>query len=139
MPTALFADSFVRSNHQYGRVRPRCAGDHVLQELLVPRRVDDDVFAPLGFEPDLGRVDRNVLFLLFEQRIEHERELKFHSLRRARLLHHLDLAFRKTVRVMQDSSDESGLPMIHMAHKHDSQRNSDVALVGLSWTLSVGR
>ena len=90
----------------------------------MPRRVDDDVFAPLRFEPDLGRINRDVLLLFLEQCIEHERELELHFLCRARLLHHVDLAFGKTVRVMQHSSDERGLPMIHMANKNNAKRQA---------------
>ena len=81
----------------------------------------------------------DVLLLLFQQRVEHERELEFHFFRRARFLHHVDLAFGKTVRVMQNPSDKCRFPMIDMAHKHDAQRSPGVALLILSWTLSVRR
>ena len=92
---ALFFHSFVRRDHEDRRVRARRTGDHVLQKLFVTWRVDDDVRAPLRFEPDLGRIDRDVLTLLFEQRVEHKREFELHPLLRARFLHHLDLAFRQ--------------------------------------------
>ena len=105
VPPALFAHAFVGADHQDGGVGARRAGDHVLQEFLVSRRVDDDVFASRRSKRNLGRVDRDVLILLFEQRVEQKSEFKFHSLRRARFLHHLDLAFRERIGVVQNPTD----------------------------------
>ena len=52
------------------------AGDHVLQELLVPGRVDDDVGPLGGLEEGLGRVDGDVLLPLLLQRVHQVGELE---------------------------------------------------------------
>ena len=55
------------------------AGHHVLDEFLVPGRVDDDVFALRGAEPDLARVDGDVLVALGLQRVHEVGELERHA------------------------------------------------------------
>ncbi len=124
MPPALFAHPFVRCDHQNRRIRARCARDHVLQELFVTGRVDDEVVASRRSKRDLRRINRNVLLLLLEQGVEHESKLKFHPFRRARLLHHVDLSFRQRIRVVQNAPDERGLAVINVADEDDLQRQS---------------
>ncbi len=74
----LLAHAFVRRDDEDGRVRARRAGDHVLEEFLVPRRVDDDVLPLRRAKRNLRRVDRDVLRLLFEQRIEQKGIFELH-------------------------------------------------------------
>src|SRR4051812_5655711 len=63
---ALLADSFIRRDHEDCRIRARRARNHVLEELLVTRRIDDHVAPQVAAERNLRRVDRDVLRLLFE-------------------------------------------------------------------------
>ena len=69
------------------------AGNHVLEKLFVPGRVDDDVLPPRGAKRNLRRVDRDVLRLLLEQSIEQKGVFEFHSFRGASLLYGCDLPF----------------------------------------------
>ena len=52
----LFLHAFGRVDEDERRIGARGAGHHVLDELLVAGRVDDDVFALRGAEPDLASV-----------------------------------------------------------------------------------
>ena len=104
--------------HRPGRtaaVRAGGAGDHVLQEFLVPGRVDDREGASLGAEGHAGRVHRDVLRLLLQERVHQERVLKLHSLRPAGGLDPLRLALRNGMRVEEEPADQRGLAMINVA------------------------
>jgi hypothetical protein len=57
----VFLDAFVGINKQQGGLGIGGAGDHVLEKLLVSRRIDDDILAFGRPEPDLGGVDGDVL------------------------------------------------------------------------------
>ena len=83
--------------------------------------INDRVTASQRSKGNLCRVDRDVLFLLFEQRIEQKSKLKFHPFRRARLLHHLDFSLRQGVRVLQNPADQRGLAMINMTDENNLQ------------------
>ena len=80
VPPALLAHAFVRGDDQDRRIRARRAGDHVLQKFLVPWRIDDDVMAPRCSKRNLRRIDRDVLLLLFEKRIEQKSDIRTASL-----------------------------------------------------------
>ena len=88
------------------------------------RRVDDRVLPARGPKRNFGCIDRNVLFLLLEQRIEQKGIFKFYPLSRARLLHHLDLPCRQRVRILQNPADERGFSMIDVPDEHDLQRGN---------------
>ena len=60
----LFLHAFGGVDEDERGVGARRAGHHVLDELLVAGRVDDDVFALRGAKPDLRGVDRDVLVAL---------------------------------------------------------------------------
>jgi hypothetical protein len=122
VPPALFAHPFVCCDHENGCIGARRARDHVFQKFLVARRVDDDVVAARRPKRNLRRVDRDVLFLLLEQSIEQKRELKFHSFRRASLLHHVHLSVGQRIGVVQDATDERGLSVIDVAGENDAKR-----------------
>ena len=121
VPPRLLAHALVRSDEQHRRIGARRAGDHVLQELLVPRRVDDDVGTAGRLELDLRGVDRDVLLLLLEQRIEQEGVFKLHPLLAARRLDLLDLAVGQRLRVVEDAADERGLAVIDVADEDDAE------------------
>src|SRR4051812_47373702 len=57
MPAALLLDPFVGRNQQNRRISRRGARYHILQELLMTRGIDDDVWTQFRAKPDLGHVD----------------------------------------------------------------------------------
>ena len=59
-------------DHQQRRFGARGAGDHVLEELDVAGRVEDEVVAQVALEEDPGRVDGDALGLLVLERVEQE-------------------------------------------------------------------
>src|SRR2546428_4428917 len=63
----LLLDALVGVDHQERCFGARRAGDHVLQELLVARRVDDDVVAAPPLGECAGCVGRGGLFLLLQE------------------------------------------------------------------------
>src|SRR5207247_9395829 len=100
-------------------VRPRRAGDHVLQKFLVSRRIDDRVTAARCSKRNLSRIDRNILLLLLDKRIQQKREFKLHPFSRTGLLYLLNLSFGQRNGGMQNSPDERGLVMVYMPNKHN--------------------
>jgi hypothetical protein len=116
---ALLTHAFVSSDHQDRGVRTRRSGDHIFQKLFMTWCVNDGVATSRRPKRDLSRVDRNVLLLLFEQRIEQERKFKFHPLSRAGLLYFIDFPFWKRASVVQNPANERGLAMINMAHENN--------------------
>src|SRR5207249_7628659 len=95
--------------------RARRAGDHVLQELLVARRVDDNVVASLPREERAGGVDRDALLLLFQESVEEEGILELLTLPAADVPDLVQLALRERVGVGVEASEQRGLPVIHVA------------------------
>jgi hypothetical protein len=86
----------------------------------VTRSVNDDVAATRRPKRDLCCVNRDVLFLLFEQCIQHEREFKFHPFSRAGFPDLVDLAFGKRSGVMQNPPDERRFAMINVPDENDA-------------------
>src|SRR6266480_4723417 len=95
MAPALFARAFVGRNHHYGRVRAGSAGNHILEEFLVPWRIDDDVVPGPGAKVNLGGIDRDVLLLFFRERIKDKGILELPSLRFTTRLERFDFPFRQ--------------------------------------------
>ncbi len=118
----LFAHTFIRSDLQKCSVGPRRSRDHVFQEFLVPRRVNNGIAAARSSKRNLSRVDSDVLLLLLEQRIEQESEFKFHPLSSAGLFNLVDLAFWKRTGVVQNPANERGLAVVNVADENDPQR-----------------
>ena len=121
VPPRLLAHAFIRRDEQHRGIRAGRAGDHVLQELLVARRVDDDVGARGRLELNLRRVDRDVLLLLLEQRIEQEGVLELHPLLADSRLDLLDLAVGQRLGVVENATDERGLAVIDVADEDDAE------------------
>ncbi len=94
-------------------------GHHVLQELLVARRIDDDVVAGLGLELDLGGVDRHPLVALGLQRVHQEGPFERHAAPLADRLDRLELALGQGPRVVEQPADQRRLAVIDVAHDHD--------------------
>jgi len=114
----LLLNALLGVDHQEGHVGARGSGDHVLQELLVTRRVDDDVVAPFRLEEHLRDVDRDALVALFLEAVEEERELERLPLVLADFLHVGDLGLGDETGLGQELPDERGFPVVDVAH-HD--------------------
>ena len=71
MAAALFAHPFVRRDHENCGFGVCSAGDHVLQELLMTRRIDDHIKTLRAVKIDLGSIDRDVLLLFLCKRIQY--------------------------------------------------------------------
>jgi len=116
---AVLAHAFFRVDHEHRGLGPRRARDHVLQELDVPRGVDDDVVAPLRLEEAAGGVDGDALILLVRERIEEERVLEGLAGALAFTLDRFELALRQRLRVGEQAAHDGGLAVIDVADDHD--------------------
>ena len=115
MAARLLAHTLGSIDDQQGRLRLRDTGNRVLQELLMPRRVDDDVGALRGLEEDLGCVDGDALVTLGLEGIQEERPFEGATALVARGLQFGELAFGEAAGVVQQPADQRGLAVIDMA------------------------
>src|SRR6267143_4714773 len=102
----------------FGPSRP---GDHVLEKLLVPRRIDDDVVPTLPTEERPRRIDGDSLLLFFKKGIEQERILEFFPLLPADGLDLFKFAIRQRSRVGIETPQQGGLPVVHVPDNDDVQ------------------
>src|SRR5262245_550527 len=108
----LFLDAFQGIDEEQSRFSARRSGDHVLQKLLVPWRVDNDVLPTLPREERSRRIDRDALLLLLQESIEQECVFEFLSLLPTDGLNFIQLAFRQRPRVSVEAPQHGGLAMI---------------------------
>jgi hypothetical protein len=101
-----------------GTSRPR---HHVLDELLVARRIDDDVLALCGAKPDLGRVDRDVLVALGLQRVHQVGEFEGHAAPLRDRDELLVFAFRERSGIVEEPADEGGLAVVDVPDDDQSE------------------
>src|SRR5690606_2443244 len=92
---------------------------HVLEELDVAGRIDDDVVARVRLEERAGGIDGDALRLLVLQCVQQERELERTRIAGAIFTDALELAFGQRVRVGEQTADDGALAVVHMAHDHD--------------------
>ena len=118
----VLAHPFAGVDHQDRRLGAGGAGDHVLQELHVPGRVDDDVAAPRGSEEHAGRVDGDALRLLVAERVDQERVLERLARALAVAPHLLDPAVRERAGVVQQASHHRALAVVDVADDDDVHR-----------------
>ena len=78
MAAGLLLHAFVGVDQQQRGFGAGRARDHVLEEFLVARRVDDHVLAFRRAEPDLRGVDGDVLVALGLQAVHQKRPLERH-------------------------------------------------------------
>ena len=122
VPAALLAHAFIRRDHHHRRIGAGRPGDHVLQEFLMTRRVDDDVVTPGAPKLNLRRIDRDVLLLLLRERIEHKGVFERLALRRARLAEALSILPSGSESVSsQNPADQRRLAVIDMTDENDLQ------------------
>ena len=119
VPARVLTHTLVRVDHEQRGLRARGPGDHVLQELDVAGRVDQDVFASLSPEETPRRVDRDALRLLVLQGVEEEGVLERLAGTLARGLHVLDLPGRNRPRIGEESSDDRALSVIDVTDERD--------------------
>ena len=111
--------AFLGVDHQQRRLGLRGPGHHVLDELLVPRRVDDHVLPLLRMEPDLRGVDGDVLVALGLERVHQVRPLEGDAAALGDLLELLQLAFGQRARVVEQPAHQRGLAVVHVADDDD--------------------
>jgi hypothetical protein len=98
------------------------AGDHVLDELAVTRRVDDGVIALWRLEPDLRGVDGDTLVAFRLEGIHQERPFERHAAPLAHRLDLLQLAVRQRAGVVEQAAHQRRLAMVDMADDHDAHQ-----------------
>src|SRR5690606_20832203 len=114
VPPRLFPHAFRRVDHQERRLRLGDAGNGVLQELLVARRVDDDVTAARRLEEDLRGVDGDALVALGLQGVEQEGPFEGAAALVGSRLDLGELALRQRVGVVQQAADQARLAVVDM-------------------------
>jgi hypothetical protein len=119
MSPALLTHSFIRRDHHYRSVGIRRTGDHILKELLMPWRVDDDIIAARTSELDLGRIDRDVLLLLLGKSIKDKGVFKSSALVQTCPSEPFDLSFRQRSGLSQETADHGRLPVIDVTYEDD--------------------
>jgi hypothetical protein len=95
------------------------AGDHVLEELLVPGSVDDHVVARRCPELDLGGVDGHALVALGLQRIHQKRPLERHAAALAHRFDRLELTLGQGAGVVEQAADQGRFAVVDVADDHD--------------------
>ena len=95
------------------------AGDHVLEELDVARRVEDQVRPQAALEEHAGRVDGDALGLLVLERVEQEGVLERLGVELALRPHLLELPVGKRVGVGEQAADDRALAVIDVTDDHD--------------------
>ncbi len=110
--SGLFAQPLVGVHEEHRGIGARRAGDHVFEEFLVARGVDDGVGPPRRAEGHARGVHGDVLRLLLEQRVHQEGVFEFHALGLARGLDALGLAVLHGMRVEQKPADERRFSVI---------------------------
>jgi len=115
----LVHHAFLGVDEQKGGGGAGGAGHHVLEELLVARGIDDRVSALLRAEEDARGIDGDILFLLFNERVEKESIFKLHAFDGTVLTNLLDLAVGQRVGVVEETADEGGLAVVDVADDDD--------------------
>ena len=130
VPTRVLLDPFARVEHQERRFGARRSRDHVLEELDVSRRVQNEV-PPLGrAEEHARRVDRDSLRALVLQRVEQKRILE--RLRRAgaEILDLFEAALRQRARIGEQPADDRALAVVDVPHDDDPHSRLDLGRIG---------
>ncbi len=115
----VFLDSFAGIDQEQGGLGIGGTGDHVFQELLVARRVDDDVLAPGGVKPNLRRIDGDVLVALRLQRVHQVGPLEGDAAPAGNGLELLDFALGERTGVVEQPAHKSGFAVVHVADDDD--------------------
>ena len=122
----VLLDPFAGVEHEQRRLRPRGARHHVLQELDVARRVEDEIAALRRAEEHARRVDRDPLRPLVLERVEQERVLERLRGAGAEILDLLQLPVRQRAGVGEQAPDDRALSVIDVADDHDPHASLDL-------------
>ena len=120
VPPALLAHAFGGIDHQQRGVRLGGTRHHVLQELDVARRIDQQHIAVRRVEPDLAGVDGDALVALGLQRVEQERPFERHAAPLAHAFDGLELAVGQRARVVHQPADQGRLAVIDVTDDDDA-------------------
>ncbi len=135
----LLLHALERIDEQQRGLGPGGARDHVLQELLVPRRVDHDVLPSAPAEESAGRVDRDALFLFLQEGVEQEGVLELLTLLTTNGPHLVELAVGQRAGVGIEPAQQRGLAMIHVSDDHDIHRLRVRSLIGIRHHIVITR
>src|SRR6266851_2342231 len=117
----LLRQALDHVDDQDRRLRRGGAGQHVLEELDMAGRVDDDIGARGAGEADARRVDGDALVALDLERVHDEGPFERHAALAARLLERRDLALGQRAGVVQEAADEGRLAVVDMADDGDGK------------------
>ena len=106
-------------DHQQGGLGPAGPGDHVLEKLDVPRRVDDDVAALLALEKAPGGVDGDALGLLVLQSVQQKGVFKGLGVAAALVPNGLQLALGQSVGIRHQPPDHGGFSVVYVPYGDD--------------------
>src|SRR5262249_39761684 len=95
------------------------SGNHVLEEFLVAGSVNNNVLSLLGVEPNLGRVDGNILVALGLERIHQIGPLERNAAPLGDLLQLLEFSFGQRAGVVKKPSNKRGLPVVNVSNDDD--------------------
>jgi hypothetical protein len=111
----LVLHPFVRVDDQHHRVGAGRPAHHVLQEFLVPRGIDQHVFALPGAKADLRGIDGDPLVALGLHGVDDECPFEGHAALLRHGLHRLQLALGQRIGLVQQPPDQGGLAVVDMA------------------------
>ena len=123
MAPRLLLNPFMGVDHQHRRLSRGRTRNHVLQEFLVSRRIDNQIRARLGAEPNLRRINGNALVPFGLKRIHDKRPFERHAALVANRLQILDLALGQRPSFTQDAPNQGGLTVVHMTDDDDTERD----------------
>ena len=121
MALGLLLHPLFGINNQESRIGIGCPRNHILEELLMSRGIDDDILPFLRRKLDLGRINRDALFLLFLKGIEEIGILKGLARFPGDALDLVHCALGQGIRIVEQTADDRRFAMIHMTDHHDMQ------------------
>ncbi len=106
-----------QDNRELTRTRPSC---HIPRVLLMARRVGNDEFSLVRREVSIGDIDGNPLLPLGLKAIRQQRQIDAPRFARGAKLHRIplhggELVFVNPFRIVQQATDQRGLPVIDRA------------------------
>ena len=123
----LLADAFRRIDDKQRSVGAGRATDHVRDEFLVARGIDDQIVALPALEADLGYIDRYSLVALRLQGVKQIGPLDALAALPGNLFERLYFLGRDRIGVVQQAADQGGFAMVDVADDDDPQ---DLTLAG---------
>src|SRR3954463_2344477 len=123
MTPALLPRSLIRRDDNHGCISRGRAGDHILQELLMPGRVNDREPALVCPKMDLGSINGDVLLLLLHESIEDKGVFETAAIPLTRGPNRLELSFGKGVSRFEDTANHRRLSVVDMPDEDNLHMN----------------